>query len=264
MPAPSISIITPSLNGGDYLRHTLDSILSQTGDFELQWLVIDGGSSDGSVQLLQSVSDSDPRLQWISQSDRGQTHAINKGLAMAKGDIVAWINCDDLYAPGSLAIVAKAFEQAPSAQWLVGRCEIIDGDGHVARPSVTDYKNRRLRSFSYKSLLRMNFISQPAVFWRRSFGLSVGELDESLYWTMDYDLWLRMAQRCPPLVIDSTLARFRVHDSSKSRGGYREQFAEGYRVACRYAGDDPLSRWLHRLNVEKIVWGYRVMRALGR
>ncbi len=110
----------------------------------------------------------------------------------------------------------------------------------------------------------MNFISQPAVFWRRSFGSSIGELDESLYWTMDYDLWLRMAQSCPPLIIDQTLASFRVHDSSKSRGGYRKQFAEGYRVACRYAANDSLSRWLHRLNVEKIVWGYRALRAFGR
>ncbi|MGD0540305.1 MAG: glycosyltransferase family 2 protein [Tepidisphaeraceae bacterium] len=264
MPAPSISIITPSFNGGAFLGHARDSILGQEGDFELEWLVIDGGSSDGSVQLLQSISDGDPRLRWSSQGDRGQANAINKGLAMAKGDIVAWLNCDDEYAPGSLAIVAKAFEEAPSAQWLVGRCDIIDRDGNLARSGVTDFKNRRLRSFSYKSLLRMNFISQPAVFWRRPFGLSVGELDELLYWTMDYDLWLRMARRCPPLVIDRTLARFRVHDSSKSRGGYRRQFAEGYRVACRYAGDDPLSRWLHRLNVERIVWGYRALRALGR
>jgi glycosyltransferase involved in cell wall biosynthesis len=262
MPVPSISIITPSLSGGDYLRQCLDSILSQKGDFDLQCLVIDGGSTDGTIPLLKSITD--PRLQWISEPDRGQTNAINKGLTMAKGDIVAWLNSDDLYAPDCLAIVAKAFEQSPSAQWLVGRCDIIDANGNIARPNVTEYKNRRLGSFSYKSLLRINFISQPAVFWRRSFGSSLGELDESLYWTMDYDLWLRMAQRCPPLVINQTLASFRVHGSSKSRGGYREQFAEGYRVACRYAGNDSLSRWLHRLNVEKIVWGYRALRAIGR
>jgi hypothetical protein len=183
---------------------------------------------------------------------------------MARGDIVAWLNCDDVYAPDSLATVAKAFEHAPSAQWLVGRCDIINKDGKIARANVTRFKNRRLRHFSFKALLRMNFISQPAVFWRRPFGLSIGELDESLYWTMDYDLWLRMAQRCPPLVIDQTLASFRVHDSSKSRGGYRAQFAEGYRVACRYAGADALSRWVHRFNVEKIVWGYRVLRLAGQ
>jgi glycosyltransferase involved in cell wall biosynthesis len=262
MSAPSISIITPSLNGGAYLQHSLSSILSQKGDFDLQCLVIDGGSTDATLPLLQSIKDA--RLEWISQPDRGQTNAINKGLAMAKGDIVAWLNTDDLYAPGALATVAKAFEQSPSAQWLAGGCNIINREGNIFRQNVTEFKNRRLRSFSFKSLLRMNFISQPAVFWRRSFGSSIGELDESLYWTMDYDLWLRMAQRCPPLIIDQTFASFRVHDSSKSRGGYRQQFAEGYGVACRYAASDPLSRWLHRLNVEKIVWGYRALRAFGR
>jgi glycosyltransferase involved in cell wall biosynthesis len=262
MPAPSISIITPSLNGGTYLPHTLNSILSQQGDFDLQWLVIDGGSTDQTIPLLKSTTA--PRLQWISQSDTGQTSAINKGLAMAKGDIVAWLNCDDLYAPGALVTVAKAFEQNPAAQWLVGRCNIIDTLGNRARQNVTKYKNRRLDSYTFKSLLRMNFISQPVVFWRKSFGSSIGQLDESLYWTMDYDLWLRMAQASPPLIINQTLASFRVHDSSKSRGGYRAQFVEGYRVACRYAGHDRLSRWLHRLNVEKIVWGYRALRAVGR
>ncbi len=262
MPAPSISIITPSLNGGAYLRQTLDSVLSQNGDFDLQWLIIDGGSTDETIPLLKSTTD--PRVKWISQPDAGQTSAINKGLATAKGDIVAWLNCDDVYTPGALAIVAKTFQQNPDAQWLVGRCDIIDCSGNIARSAVTRYKNRRLDSFTFKSLLRTNFISQPAVFWRKSFGSSIGQLDESLYWTMDYDLWLRMAQAGPPLVSNQTLASFRVHDSSKSRGGYRDQFAEGYRVACRYAQHDPLSRWLHRLNVEKIVWGYRALRFLGR
>jgi glycosyltransferase involved in cell wall biosynthesis len=262
MPAPSISIITPSFNGGAYLRHTVNSILSQQGDFELQWLIVDGGSTDDTIPLLQSTSD--PRVQWISQTDAGQTSAINKGLAMANGDIVAWLNTDDIYTPGALAIVAKTFEQNPQTHWLVGRCNIIDSTGNIARPGVTQFKNRQLESYNFKSLLRMNFISQPAVFWRKSFGSSIGPLDESLYWTMDYDLWLRMAKVSPPLMLNETLASFRVHDSSKSRGGYRRQFAEGYRVACRYADHDPISRWLHRLNVEKIVWGYRALRAVGR
>src|ERR1700723_2395912 len=124
MSAPLISIITPSLNGGAYLQHSLSSILSQKGDFDLQCLVIDGGSTDATLPLLQSIKDS--RLEWISQPDRGQTNAINKGLVMAKGDIVAWLNTDDLYASNALATVAKAFEQNPSAQWLVVGCNIIN------------------------------------------------------------------------------------------------------------------------------------------
>jgi glycosyltransferase involved in cell wall biosynthesis len=258
----SLSIVTPSLNAGAFFPQTLQSVLSQRGDFELQWIVVDGGSRDGTVELLQSTRDS--RLRWISEPDSGQSAAINKGLAAASGQVVAWLNCDDLYHDGALAAVADAFTANPDAQWLVGGCDLIDKDSRPVRGGVTRYKQRRLRSFSFKALLRMNMISQPAVFWRREFGNSVGILDESLHWTMDYDLWLRMARRCRPLILDRLLASFRVHGASKSRGGGRPQFREGYRVACRYAQDDPLGRLAHRINVERIVWAYHAMRLIGK
>jgi len=258
----TFSILTPSLNGATYFRQTCDSVMSQTGNFGLQWIVIDGGSRDGTIAHLQSIND--PRVQWVSEADHGQSAAINKGLAMASGDIVAWLNSDDVYLPGALAAVAEAFIAHPEAQWLIGRCNIIDKDGQVTRSEITNYKERLLHEYTLKRLLRENMICQPAVFWRREFGQSVGLLDESLRYTMDYDLWLRMARRSAPLIINRKLASFRVHMASKSRGGHREQFDEGYRVACRYFGNDRVSRFLHRLNVEKIVWGYYTLRLLGR
>jgi glycosyltransferase involved in cell wall biosynthesis len=239
----------------------LQSVLTQSGALDLQWIVIDGGSQDQTVSLLKSIRD--PRVQWISEPDSGQAAAINKGMALARGDIIAWLNGDDLYCPNALAAVADAFMQNPKAQWLIGRCNIIDESGKDFRRHIVQYKNRLLRHFSTKSLLRMNMISQPAVFWRREFGQSVGPLDESLIYTMDYDLWLRMARKCPPLIVDRQLASFRVHTNSKSRGGRREQFYEGYRVACRYQ-TGRLSRLVHRLNVEKICWGYSAFRLIGR
>jgi len=257
-----LTVLTPSLDSETYLAQTLQSILSQEGDFDLQAIVIDGGSRDGTLSLLRSIND--PRLRWISEPDQGQSAAVNKGLAMCESDLVTWLNCDDLYQPGALAAVAKAFRVSPPAQWLVGRCNIIDEGGQVIRRFITRYKDRLLQSFSFKSLLRMNMINQPAVFWRRDFGQSVGPLDESLHWTMDYDLWLRMARRCPPLILNDILASFRVHRRSKSHGGHAPQFREGYRVARRYFGDDRASQWAHRLNVEKIAWGYRALRLMGR
>jgi glycosyltransferase involved in cell wall biosynthesis len=257
-----LTVLTPSLDSETYLAQTLQSILSQEGDFDLQAIVIDGGSRDGTLPLLRSISDR--RLRWISEPDRGQSAAVNKGLAMCEGDLVTWLNCDDLYQPGALAAVVKAFRASPSAQWLIGRCNIIDESGRVIRRFITRYKDHLLQSFSFKSLLRMNMINQPAVFWRRDFGQSVGPLDESLHWTMDYDLWLRMARRCPPLILSNILASFRVHRRSKSHGGHAPQFREGYRVARRYFGDDRASRLAHRFNVEKIAWGYRALRLMGR
>jgi glycosyltransferase involved in cell wall biosynthesis len=258
----SLSILMPSLNNEVYLQQALHSVLSQNVPRTVELIVIDGQSRDGTLALLRSIRDA--RLRWISEPDRGQAAAINKGLAMARGDVVAWLNCDDLYQPGALSAVARGFENYPDAQWLIGRCDIIDADGRLSRKSITGYKNRLLRSFSFKSLLHVNMISQPAVFWRREFGRSVGALDESLHWTMDYDLWLRMALRCPPLILSDTLASFRVHGASKSSGGRAPQFHEGYSVARRYFINEFGDRFLHRLNVEKIIWGYRALRLMGR
>lgn len=256
------SIVTPSYNQAPYLRQTIDSVLSQHGAFALEHIVIDGGSTDGSVDLLRDIDD--PRLSWASEHDQGQAQAINKGIARATGDIVSYLNSDDLYVPGALAAVAQAFDEHPQATWLTGRCVIIDDHGREIRRSVTRYKNRRLRRYRYRALLRQNFISQMGVFWRRSFGQQIGPLDESLHYTMDYDLWLRMGGQYDPLIVDQVLAQFRLHGGSKSGVVNREQFDEQYRVALRYLADDTVSRWAHRLNVEKVVWAYRLMRLLGR
>ena len=133
----------------------------------------------------------------------------------------------------------------------------------VIRSSVVRYKERSLRRYRYPALLRENFVSQPAVFWRREFGESVGPLDESLHWTMDYDLWLRMGRRADPLLLDRVLARFRLHAGSKTGQADRRQFDEQYAVARRYLGGDRVSQAVHRFNVEKIVWAYRAMRVMG-
>jgi glycosyltransferase involved in cell wall biosynthesis len=257
-----LSIITPSLNNAAYLPLAIESILGQQGNFELESLVIDGGSKDETMDVLRKLAD--PRLRWISEPDNGQAAALNKGLAMATGDIIGWLNADDLYPAGALATVAETFAANPASPWLIGRCDIIDESGWTVRSNITDYKNRLLDSYSRKSLLRMNIISQPAVFWRKEFGQEVGPLDESLHWTMDYDLWLRMAEKSEPMILKQTLARFRVRGDSKSQGGRRGQFAEGYQVACRYCKEDWISRLVHRFNIEKIVWGYTAMRWMGR
>ena len=133
--AVKISVVTPSFNQCGFLSRTAESILSQRGDFELEWIVIDGGSTDGSVELLRGIAD--PRLRVISEPDRGQSHALNKGLVLAAGDVIAWLNADDLYPPGALAAVAEAFTAHPDAGWLVGRLR----DHRRRRP--TDPPRRR-------------------------------------------------------------------------------------------------------------------------
>ncbi len=273
-----IWIVTPSLDQGPYLRQTLDSVALQAGPFSLRHVVVDGGSTDGSVDLLRSAAD--PRLSWTSGPDAGQSDAVNKGLAVvdmagsgatsASGgadagadDVVGWLNSDDFYLPGALAAVAATFAD-PAVSWAVGRYRVVDDAGRAVRRSVVRYKERLLRRYSYRRLLRENFIAQPAVFWRASFGRKVGPLDVSLHYTMDYDRWLRMGRAADPVVIDRELAAFRIHPASKTGRITRAQFDEGYAVAARHAAGDRASLLVHRFNVEKIVWAYRLMQVAGR
>jgi glycosyltransferase involved in cell wall biosynthesis len=259
---PSFSILTPCLNGAAFLKETVQRVLSQQGNFDLEMLVIDGGSTDGTLDFLKSITD--PRLQWKSEPDEGQASAVNKGLAMAKGEFIGWLNGDDLYSAGALKAVRTAFENNPKANWIVGQCDIIDAEGKPFRAGVTRYKNRSLAKYSYRSLLRENCLSQPAVFWRREFGEKIGQLDESLHHAMDYDLWLRMGKVSDPIVLDQVFAHFRIHSQSKSGRLVRERFDEDMLVARRYLGNDSLGRICHRLNIEKIVWAYRLMRLFGK
>jgi glycosyltransferase involved in cell wall biosynthesis len=255
-----ITIVTPSFNQRDFLAQTLQSVLGQQGDFQLQHLVMDGQSTDGTVDLLRSITD--PRLTWTSQPDTGQSDAINRGLGLATGDIVGWLNSDDLYTPGTLAAVAEAFAN-PTVNWVVGRYQIIDPQGKEIRSMVVRYKDRYLDRYSYRKLLRENFIAQPSVFWRRTFGEKIGRLDESLHHAMDYDLWLRMGKASDPLILNKVVSQFRIHPQSKSGRLNRERFNEDFQVANRYLSGDSVSRWIHWLNNEKIVWAYRAMQLVG-
>jgi glycosyltransferase involved in cell wall biosynthesis len=256
------SIVTPSFNQRIYLEQTAASVLGQAGGLELEWIVVDGGSTDGTVDFLRSLAD--PRVHWTSEPDQGQADALNKGLQRASAEIIAWLNSDDLYAQGALADVAGAFAQHPQAGWVIGQCDIIDAENRPIRDGVTRYKNRGLRRYRYRRLLRENFISQPAVFFRRDWLERVGPLDASLHHAMDYDLWLRLGQLGDPVVLNRPLAHFRIHSTSKTGMLVRDRFKEDLAVAARHAGEDRLSYRLHRLNVEKIVWAYRAMRLLRR
>ena len=134
-----ISIVTPSYNQAPFIRRTIDSVLSQRGPFELDYVVIDGGSTDGTIEILESYGD---RLAWVSERDRGQVDAINRGLRGATGDVVSWLNSDDVLMPGTLARVAAAFTDNRDAEWLHGRCMIIDEHDREVRRWISAYTIR--------------------------------------------------------------------------------------------------------------------------
>jgi len=255
-----ISVITPSYNSARFLERTIESIHNQ-GFADIEHLVIDGGSTDGTLEILRR---NDHRVRWVSEPDNGQSDAINKGLRMSTGDIVAFLNADDTYEPGALTRVADYFEQHPHSWWVYGKCRIINEHDREIRRPITWYKNLLLRKYSYAKLLCENFISQPATFWRRELHDEVGYLNEHEHFTMDYEFWLRLGRRYPPGVIEAYLANFRMYTDSKSGSLANPQFEDELRIAKAYSEG---TRWpilLHQINYFKIVWIYRSMAAVRR
>jgi len=226
-----ISIITPSFNHARFIRRTIDSILSQSGNFDLDYRVLDGGSQDDTVAILKSYGD---RFTWSSAPDNGQVDAINRGLRAATGDIVGWVNSDDVLLPGALEKIANAFRENPEAEWVHGRCEIIDLDDQPIRKWISAYKSYRARRHSFENLLTENYVSQMTTFWRRSVHEEVGYLDESLKFAFDYEFWLRLAERGAPIFLDEKIACFRWYETSKSGANFERQFNEDERISMRY------------------------------
>ncbi len=261
MSRPRFSIVTPSLNQAAYLGRTIESVLGQQGDFDLEYLVMDGGSTDGSVDVLRRY---EGRLAYRVEKDAGQSDAINKGLRAVTGDLVGWVNSDDLLYPGALARVAAAFAARPEAAWLHGGCEIVDEQDRPIRRWVTAYKDFRCRRYSRRALLVENFVSQMTVFWRRSAMERVGLLDTALRYSFDYEYWLRLSELGDPLYVPERLAAFRWYTSSKSGANFERQFGEDLEAFRRHAPPDRLLQLHKRLRSAQIVTAYKLMRALRR
>lgn len=256
-----LTVITPSFNQGPYIEQTIKSILSQKGDFELEYLIMDGGSTDGTIEILKKYNG---RINWISERDRGQSHAVNKAFSKATGEIIGWLNSDDLYEDGAIQKVASVFQKDRNCMWVVGKCRIIDENSNEIRKSVTQYKNKWLTKYDYDRLLKEDFISQPAVWFRKSFLNEVGLLDENLHYTMDYDLWLRMGAKAEPVIINNYLASFRFYSGSKTGGELKKSLSEVRELCRRYANGKKgilLGNWLYRT---KIRIGYSLMSCIGR
>jgi glycosyltransferase involved in cell wall biosynthesis len=256
---PTISIITPSYNQGPFIERTIRSVLDQ-GYPGLEYIVVDGGSSDGTVEVLKRYG---ARLSWVSEKDRGQADAINKGIRKATGNIIAYLNSDDVYEPGSLMRVGEFFRDHPEAMWVTGRCRIIDEQGREMRGAITAYKNFLLRHFSYSLLLVTNPVSQPATFWRRQVVSELGLFNEDEHLVMDYDYWLRIGEKYPLAVIDGYLADFRVYPTSKTSSSFLTTFRQEHELAKKRSSS-PALQALHYASYLGISAAYLVLNSFAR
>jgi glycosyltransferase involved in cell wall biosynthesis len=208
MPRPRISVVTPSFNQGRYLEAAIRSVLDQ--DYpDLEYIVMDGGSTDGSVDIIRRYAD---RLAyWVSAPDGGQSAAIASGFQRATGDILAWLNSDDIYLPGALHQVGRAFEQAPSVDFVYGARRIIDERGH---PIGSRNPPTLLHKYYF---VFGQWIPQECAFWRRTLYDRVGGLDPTLRFSLDFSLFIRMWAMGRFKKIDVELGAFRAHEATKTR-----------------------------------------------
>jgi glycosyltransferase involved in cell wall biosynthesis len=217
---PLVSIVTPSFNQAAFLEPAIRSVLAQ--DYPaVEYLVVDGGSNDGSVEIIRSYAE---RLAWwVSEPDEGQAEAINKGLARAKGEIVAWLNSDDLYLPEAVSQAVAALQAAPETGMVFGDAITIDESG---RPLNT----LRFGDWGLAELMRFRIICQPAVFMRRSALEAGGNLDHSYHFMLDHYLWLRIARHAPIRHVPALWAAARHHAGAKNVSMAPGFAREAYRI----------------------------------
>lgn len=262
MPQPIFSIITPNKNGERFLERTIQSVLTQRADVDLEYIVLDGASTDGSQAIIGRYGD---RIEVaISEPDSGPAAAVNKGLSLARGEIIAWLNADDVYHPGALGRVQEIMRHNPRAALCFGACRIVDEDGREIRRPITRFKELFFPLSGRFTIQCVNYVSQPAMFFRRRALDQAGRLDETLQAAFDYDLTLRLwphggAVRAP----GPPLADFRWHAGSISGSRFRLQFQEELQAAAKDAGPLAPQTLIHHGVRWGIVAVYTLL-ALGR
>jgi len=217
---PGISIITPCLNQAGFLTECLQSVAAAGGSAE--HIVVDGGSTDGTLDILRRHS-----AEWTSEPDSGQTDAINKGLARARGGVLGYLCGDDLLAPASLDLVLAAFERHPEVDFVYGDGWFLEGDSGWRRA-------KKAGPFTYERLRRGNFLIQPAVFFRRSLMERIGPFDASLQFCMDHEYWLRAGPAARWHYLAVPLAVSRLHPDAKTSSRLSEAWEEASRMQRRY------------------------------
>src|SRR5688572_6876957 len=248
---PFVSIVTPSFNQAKYLEETIKSVLEQDYPY-IEYIIIDGGSTDKSIDVIKKYEN---RISWwVSEQDQGQTDAINKGFAKAKGDILAWINSDDTYNPKAVGEAVKYLIANPEIGMVYADCNFIDENG-----SVIGKFNAKQTNYP---LLRQGYvhIPQQTMFFRKKYWTP---LDSSFYFAMDYDLWTRIAAKAPIKYLQGKVwANFRIHTSSKTNVNDERGWQEMLRVHYRDGGIffSPIVAKYYLRKIIGPLWKWRIKR----
>lgn len=253
----TISIVTPSYNQGNFLEETIKSVLSQQGDFFIDYIIMDGGSTDNSVAIMKKYDDLirtgrwNPQccgieFRWISEKDSGQANAINKGFKLAKGEIVSWINSDDMYCDGAFSSVEEHFLKHPEDDFVFGDGDVVDESGNLqwewlSRP----YNFKVLKSYHFPWNDFTNYIMQQATFWKKRVFDQIGFLDECFHYAMDLEYWLRIGKaRLKAVHLPIKLGKFRMISGTKSLSSPTVFWPESLEIFRRYNGAKAMEPFL--------------------
>jgi glycosyltransferase involved in cell wall biosynthesis len=229
--SPLVSIVTPSLNQAEFIGETIASVLAQDYPY-LEYLVIDGGSTDGTLDVLRSQG---PEVLWVSEPDKGQTHAINKGFRQARGEILAWLDADNLYMPSAVSTAVRFLDAHPEVMMVHGNCRIIDSAGRVIAV-------RRTGNVELGQLLGVNTVAPGTAFFRREVLETVGRMDESLHFVFDWEYWVRISSHGLRMAhLPVILASFREHRQSKTMTRKELFWRERHLVLDRIFSSDETS-----------------------
>jgi glycosyltransferase involved in cell wall biosynthesis len=242
---PLISIVTPTLNQAAFIEATINSIKAQSWR-RFEHIVVDGGSTDGTLEILAKHEATYP-LRWISEPDGGMYEAINKGLRLATGEILAYLNSDDLYFPWTLETIAAAFDRDPAADFVYGDALSVDDETGAQEFYWT-------LPFNLGHLRTSGFLAQPAVFWRRSAYESIGPFDEGLRYVADCDYWMRAGATHSFKKVNEFLAIERDHASTQRRAAGSGVWDELALVRARYGHTPHPQRGVARPALRESLW----------
>lgn len=236
---PKITVVTPSYNQGRFIEETIRSVIDQ--DYpNLEHIVMDGGSTDETTAILERYSDH--LAYWTSEPDEGQTDALIKGFDRATGDVLCWLNSDDLFEPGTLRFVGELFSQRPDVRFLYGDSTWVDPDNRYLKPKKEHAYNRFIWLHDH------NFFPQPSCFWRRDLYEEVGGLDKRFDLAMDADLFIRFAETTKPIHVRRTFSRMRSYPEQKNKKFRVQSDKEDAEIRARFVSPAPQvvrrTRWL--------------------
>jgi len=237
-----ISVVTPSLNQGRFIRDTIESVLSQNYN-NFEHIIVDGGSTDDTLNILKEYS----HLNWISEKDKGASNAINKGLKIADGEIITWLNSDDYYDSGVFDLVNTIFSGNGELDFLSGNLTYVDENKKILFEDET-------YNYDYKYLINYSadVIRQASIFFTKRLFLKTGYLDEDLKIVFDYELFIRMLKITNPYFVNKNFAFYRDYGNTLTRKNLRKQAFEIFKVSGKFGGK--LFSKLNRQNIKKLLF----------